>query len=88
MEIGVPRVSHPETRPAICSADLNEANCCCNKIALLALVKARVAVLCKCESRLARGGRCGLCFCFGTRTFDPVEVRVTANWLTKLEGLC
>ena len=41
----VPRVSHPETRPVFCSADLNEANCCCNKIVLLALVKARVAVL-------------------------------------------
>ena len=46
--------THQETRPVICSADLSEENRWCNKIALSALVKARVAVLFSCESRLAR----------------------------------
>ena len=49
-----------------------------HKITLLALVCAKMAAL-QLNSRLARGGCCRLRFCSRTRTFDPMEVKVTAN---------
>ena len=67
-----------EMRPVICSANMSKEEPLAHKIALLALVCARVAVLFSCESRLTRKAVVGRCFRSWTSTFDPVEVGVTA----------
>ena len=71
MEIGVPRVSHPETRPVICSADLNEANCCCNKDRTIGPRQSQSGSSSIVKAAWPGVAVAGCVFCFGDSHFRP-----------------